>query len=149
MAENALVLQRDREDPYVNDPATIFQFCDITAVAQLIYSCARLSADDGMRTITVSLADIDDLVERVLQDKKLQSEAFRNSFADGDGIYLSDRQDIILLCCMDLVQSGWVEVRPLCGKVQEFSGEWEQDRHLVIEPTLDFLRLMEMSGSSV
>ncbi len=93
----------------VNDVATVFGFCDVVAVAELLLICATTGTEDDLKPRMVTIADVIETMERQFHAEEY-SQAFENAFlgADGSGMSVADRQETVAHACAHLVSSGWL-----------------------------------------
>lgn len=135
---------------YESDPDTICAFCDVLAVAELLFVYATVVTEHGPKPKPVTIADVIEVTERQLYEETC-SVAFKNAFIgeDGAGMNMADRQETVARACQYLVSCGWLQ-KGVGGEVftPDFWDDPTRDMYITIKPSWDLVNFIRLKRES-
>lgn len=138
---NTRVIAARHAHEYCNDPTTVYYWCDVLAIAEIIFC---MMPQQGLQTVAVSktIADICSAAEEISRSPGAKTEAFVRGLQDRAHTQI-EFWEVVALCCSDLVQKGWLKRVPEAGI---FPGTFwvnpQRDQYAQVQPTADLMLLM-------
>tara|TARA_B100000745_G_scaffold298311_1_gene246732 strand:- start:1018 stop:1476 length:459 start_codon:yes stop_codon:yes gene_type:complete len=141
MSTTALAKRHANAGDYSNEPATVFEYCDVVAVAELIYRMAYQPHVD-LKLTTVTIRDVFGMYQHTLEDERLHTQALKYGFGLGEGTQ-AEQLERVAIGCDDLVCKGWLErVNGESTFRASFWDDPESDQYEQFHVTYDLMMLM-------